>query len=278
MTRWQAALLIVKRYGDDAMLEASMRADQLLDEGDLAGAETWHRIFERRSSQAAFRICCMTAAKVDRFVSRISIASSRRLLIASTAMRARFVSGELAASFATFLLTRRFSLLANRSARTSSLTILSLINRFPRPRCCPRMCDRQCRRSVRTGLAVRHNFYERRDHRPRSSCYRLRRSHSASCYVMTISAALPFRHRPCFDLSMSLQLSDDPRDKLRAVLHHDLPAPDANYRQAVTAWYVALSDHDVLVVARAAHAHGKGDEAAAERYAAALPPAPKRPL
>ena len=26
------------------MLEASERADQLLDEGDMAGAETWHRI------------------------------------------------------------------------------------------------------------------------------------------------------------------------------------------------------------------------------------------
>jgi hypothetical protein len=32
---------MVKRYGDDAMLEASERADQLLDKGD---AETWHRI------------------------------------------------------------------------------------------------------------------------------------------------------------------------------------------------------------------------------------------
>jgi len=31
---WQAALLIVKRYGDDAMLEAAERADQLLDEDD----------------------------------------------------------------------------------------------------------------------------------------------------------------------------------------------------------------------------------------------------
>jgi hypothetical protein len=37
---WAAALLMVKRYGDDAMLEASERADQLLDEGDMAGAET----------------------------------------------------------------------------------------------------------------------------------------------------------------------------------------------------------------------------------------------
>jgi hypothetical protein len=41
---WQAALLLVKRYGDDAMIEASERADQLLDGGDMAGAETWHRI------------------------------------------------------------------------------------------------------------------------------------------------------------------------------------------------------------------------------------------
>jgi hypothetical protein len=30
---WAAALLIVKRYGDDAMLEAAQRADQLLDGG-----------------------------------------------------------------------------------------------------------------------------------------------------------------------------------------------------------------------------------------------------
>ena len=35
---------MVKRYGDDAMLEAAQRADQMLDEGDMAGAETWHRI------------------------------------------------------------------------------------------------------------------------------------------------------------------------------------------------------------------------------------------
>jgi hypothetical protein len=41
---WAAALLIVKRYRDDALLEASERADQPLDEGDMAGADTWHRI------------------------------------------------------------------------------------------------------------------------------------------------------------------------------------------------------------------------------------------
>ena len=43
---WRAAVLIVKRYGDDATLEASARADQLLDEGDMAGAATWHRILD----------------------------------------------------------------------------------------------------------------------------------------------------------------------------------------------------------------------------------------
>jgi hypothetical protein len=41
---WAAAVLMVKRYADDAMLEAAERADQLLDEGDMAAAETWHRI------------------------------------------------------------------------------------------------------------------------------------------------------------------------------------------------------------------------------------------
>ena len=52
---WRAALAIVKRYGDDAMLEAAERVDQLLDEGDMAGAETWHRILnavERLQAQA----------------------------------------------------------------------------------------------------------------------------------------------------------------------------------------------------------------------------------
>jgi len=33
---------MVKRYRDDATDEASSRADQLLAEGDIAGAETWH--------------------------------------------------------------------------------------------------------------------------------------------------------------------------------------------------------------------------------------------
>ena len=44
MPRDCSQLHLAKRCGNDAMLEASERADQLLDEGDMAGAETWHRI------------------------------------------------------------------------------------------------------------------------------------------------------------------------------------------------------------------------------------------
>jgi len=41
---WAAASVMVKRYGADATLEAAARAVKLRDEGDVAGAETWHRI------------------------------------------------------------------------------------------------------------------------------------------------------------------------------------------------------------------------------------------
>jgi hypothetical protein len=41
---WQCALLMVKRFGDDALLEAAARADELLENGDMIGSETWHRI------------------------------------------------------------------------------------------------------------------------------------------------------------------------------------------------------------------------------------------
>jgi hypothetical protein len=37
---WRAALLMAKRYGDDAMIEATARADQLMEEGDMAGCTT----------------------------------------------------------------------------------------------------------------------------------------------------------------------------------------------------------------------------------------------
>jgi hypothetical protein len=39
-------VLIVKRYGADAMLEAAARADQMLEDGDPVSAVSWHRILD----------------------------------------------------------------------------------------------------------------------------------------------------------------------------------------------------------------------------------------
>ena len=43
---WAAAMLMVKRYGADAMTEAAQRADALLEEGAWHGALTWRRILD----------------------------------------------------------------------------------------------------------------------------------------------------------------------------------------------------------------------------------------
>ena len=37
---------MVKRYKSDAMQEAAMRADHLLEDGDWRAALTWHRILD----------------------------------------------------------------------------------------------------------------------------------------------------------------------------------------------------------------------------------------
>ena len=38
------AQLMVKYYGDDAMLEGAHRADRLLEAGDIEGCAAWHKI------------------------------------------------------------------------------------------------------------------------------------------------------------------------------------------------------------------------------------------
>ena len=60
---WQAAVLLVKRYGDDAMLEAAERADQMLEEGDMAAAETWHRILNAIERLRAATSCRLSAGR-----------------------------------------------------------------------------------------------------------------------------------------------------------------------------------------------------------------------
>jgi triphosphoribosyl-dephospho-CoA synthetase len=41
---WRAAQLLVKRYGDDAAIQAGMRAEELPARGDDDGAVTWRAI------------------------------------------------------------------------------------------------------------------------------------------------------------------------------------------------------------------------------------------
>jgi hypothetical protein len=41
---WRAAVLMMKRYGDNAPIESGKRADDLANAGDDAGAAIWRRI------------------------------------------------------------------------------------------------------------------------------------------------------------------------------------------------------------------------------------------
>ncbi len=41
---WRSAAQIIKRYGEDAPLEAAMRADAMLEAGDLDEQGVWKRI------------------------------------------------------------------------------------------------------------------------------------------------------------------------------------------------------------------------------------------
>ncbi len=41
---FRAAKLLVDRHGEDAPIEAAMRADELGEKGDLAGQMTWIKI------------------------------------------------------------------------------------------------------------------------------------------------------------------------------------------------------------------------------------------
>ncbi len=41
---WRSAKLLIDQHGDDAPIHASMRADKMLDKGDLDGYAAWKRI------------------------------------------------------------------------------------------------------------------------------------------------------------------------------------------------------------------------------------------
>jgi hypothetical protein len=41
---WRAAVLMLKRYGENAHMESAARADELAADGDHDGAAVWRRI------------------------------------------------------------------------------------------------------------------------------------------------------------------------------------------------------------------------------------------
>ncbi len=41
---YRSAKLLIDRHGDDAVIEAAMMADKMLEKGDLDGLATWNRI------------------------------------------------------------------------------------------------------------------------------------------------------------------------------------------------------------------------------------------
>ena len=43
---WRAAQVMIKRYGDGAATEATMRADEFLDQGNINGKRLWMRIMK----------------------------------------------------------------------------------------------------------------------------------------------------------------------------------------------------------------------------------------
>ena len=43
---YRSARVFAKRHGEDATLEAAMRADEMLVKGDLAGYAVWRRIIQ----------------------------------------------------------------------------------------------------------------------------------------------------------------------------------------------------------------------------------------
>ncbi len=43
---YRAAHLLIERYGDDSPIEAALRADELMEAGDMEGEAVWLRILK----------------------------------------------------------------------------------------------------------------------------------------------------------------------------------------------------------------------------------------
>jgi hypothetical protein len=81
---------------------------------------------------------------------------------------------------------------------------------------------------------------------------------------------------------MTAEMSDDPRDKVRAALNRAYPGLDddlgRSYRTACQHWFDQLSEDERWMTVSATVAYEKGQKDKAEEIASRLPPAPKCPL
>ena len=87
---------------------------------------------------------------------------------------------------------------------------------------------------------------------------------------------------PWFDAGMDDELSTDPVHKLQAVLNHDRTDADKDfppgYLAACWRWFHDLPARDQVAAAIVRAEFENGNEAEAQKAAAALPPAPVCPL
>lgn len=81
---------------------------------------------------------------------------------------------------------------------------------------------------------------------------------------------------------MIVELSDDPRDKLRAAINRAYPQVDddlgKDYGIACDRWFAQLSEDERWATVSATVAYEKGHKDKAAQIASQLPPAPKFPL
>ena len=82
--------------------------------------------------------------------------------------------------------------------------------------------------------------------------------------------------------AMIAKLSDDPRDKLSAALHHAYPEAHNDlgeaYRAACEQWFAQLTESERWIVLTATVIYEQGDEDKAAEIASQLPRAPVPPL
>ena len=81
---------------------------------------------------------------------------------------------------------------------------------------------------------------------------------------------------------MTANLSDDPRDKLRAAINRAYPQVDDDlgraYGAACEQWFAQLSEDERWATVSATVAYEKGQKDKAAEIASQLPPAPRFPL